>query len=295
MQINKRILKISIIIIITTLVLSLGTKFYLHLDEPVFLKSYRQIKLPTNEAGYFEDIEFEIRYITNANDSRTVNHIEFEEAPELNVSTSENRARGVFSFYQDNRMPGKVVGTYRIKSIYTWVDAHDVDTNDEIHLTKAKVHFTNGEIIEVDIGDIVLFGYNKNDEYFEFSDGGSSSDGTSSSRMKVKQNISLLKIESPILDEVKNFVEYKINNVDYDEIEGMKFTSGDYLNTNTIVTIPEDILQRFNTYEIHPMLYFEENDGNIFTYYFYDIDYNKYNFEFKLNEIVKYLRARGEL
>lgn len=250
--------------------------------------------IPIYDTGHYGDVEFHLRYITNANDTKMVNHIEFPEAPDLRGWASETGGSFFDFFNNRGKMPGRQVGTYSIRTVYVKMDAHEIPVSeDEIRLTKAKVHFSNGEIIDADLGEIVLYGYGSNSGHFHFMSGSSSSDGSSSTRMQVLKNVTLIKLESPQLDRIKNLVELKIDGTNYNEIAGMKYKIGDYISINSIFNEPEDTTLKFNDYNIHPKLYFEDNEGNTFTYRFYNVDYRQHNFEFM--DIIKYLRARGEL
>lgn len=294
MELNKKILKGGIILIIVILVFSLGISSYLKLEKPVFLKSYMEIDMPINN-GNIGKVELELRYITNINDDRVVNNVEFEEIPGIYVGASEFNS-GSFDFFgnQNNSMPGQVEGRYSIRSIYIWVEGFGIENPlDEMHITKAKIHFNNGELMEVEIGDIVLYGYNNPEGHFEFQSSSGSSDGTSNSQLKVKKDITLLGIDSNLLQQTKDFVEIKIDNVDYDKISGIKYSQGDNLRIDTLFNTPEDPILKFNNYDIHPKLIYKDNEGNIFAHRFYNLDYRNHNFEFK--EIVKFLRARGDI
>ena len=294
MELNNKILKGGIILIIIILVASLGTSSYLKLDKPIFLKSYMEVDLPIHN-GNIGKVEFELRYITNINDDRVVNNIEFGEVPGIYVGASEFNYGG-FDFFgnQNNSMPGQIVGRYSIRSIYVWVEGFGIENPlDEMHITKAKIHFNNGESMEVEIGDIILYGYNNTGEHFEFQSGTSSSDGTSNNQLKVKKDITLLEVDSSLLEQTKDFVELKIGNVSYDKISGIKYSQGDNLRIDTLFKTPEDPILKFYNYSIHPKLIFKDNEGNIFTHRVYNVDYKNYNFEF--NEIVNFLRARGEI
>jgi len=293
---NKRILKIGIIIIIATLVIGLGATFYLRLDNPVFLKSYIEIDMPILDNGRFGDTGFEIRYITNANDNRVVNHIEFDEVPGLSSSANESNHYFDSGFFvdQNKRNPGDVVGRYSIRTIFIRIDAYEIEKIlEDKHLTKAKIYFNNGETMETDIGDIVLYGYNNSDKHLDFNYSGSSSDNTSRTQGRVKEDITLIKVESPILEHAKEFVEFKIDNVGYDNISEKDYSIGDSMVVDSMFNTPDDPILKFNTYSVNPKLTFKDKDGNIFTHRFYNVDYRYYGFE--LMEIVEYLRARGEI
>lgn len=294
MEKNKKLLKTSLILIAITLVISMGTSFYLKLDKPVFLLKYMDRDLPIYDTGYYGDVEFHLRYITNANDTKMVNHIEFPEAPNLMGYSTETGGAFLSFFPGPNQIPGQRVGTYSVRTIYVKIDAHNIPVSeDEIHLSKARVHFTNEEIIDVELGEIVLYGYRRSDEYLNHYSGRSSSDGTSSTLMKAIGDITVHRVESPFLSKFKHLIELKINDTDYDNISKMVFKSGDELKVFSKFHEPTDIIEKLSEFNIHPKIYFEDNEGNTHAHRIYDINYRQHSFEFM--DIIKYLRARGEL
>jgi len=289
---NQKILKIGIIAILITLIICLGLSLLLKLDKPVVLQSYLELDMPLYESGYYGDRQFELKYITNANDSRVVDHIEFEEAPELIVYASEYNS--IFGMFDTSYIPGEVQGPYSIRTVAVNISANEIkDPINEIHLTKAKLHFTEGDIITADIGDIVLYEHNYSDEHLDFFRSNSSSDGTNESQMRVKEDITLLKIESPNLKNVENFIEFKIDGVDFRDIAGLKYLKDTTLRVNSKFDVSDDPSLRYNTYNIDPRLYIEDNEGNVFTYRTNHIFYR--NHDYNLKDIIVFLRARGEI
>lgn len=292
MESNNKILKVGIILIIATLVLGIATATYLKLDNPVFLKSYMELDLPILDNGRFGQTNFEIRYITNANDERLIDHIEFVEAPEDVNRNGNNLGIDMFGNFGGS-IPGETKGRYSIRSIYVTLDFNEVEnTLEEIHLTKAKVHFSNGEIIETDIGDIVLYGNNNPGERYQLQYHKRPYAESSRTQGTVQEETTLIKVELPVLEEVKEFIEFKINNVDYDKIVEKTYSVGDSLVVDSMFSTPDDPILKFNTYAIHPKVTFKDEDGNL-TYQFYNMEYRKHGFEFM--EIIEFLRARGEI
>lgn len=295
MEKNKKLLKTSIILIAIALVISMGTSFYLKLDKPVFLEAYRDIDLPIYDTGYYGDVEFHLRYITNANDTRMVNHIELPEV--ANFRGYANETGGfMFNFFNNvnGQDIGQQVGPYSIRTVYVQLSAHDVPvTDEEFHLTKARVYFNNGEEMDIDLGELVFYGYRHSGGHLDFRSGSGSSDGTSSTHMKALKDITLINVESPLLSKFKYLVDLKINSTDIENISGMELKLGDDLNIFSKFSTPEDILLRFNDYDIHPKLNYKDSEGNTYTHRFRNVDYRSHSFELK--EMIKYLRARGEL
>ena len=272
---NNKLLNKCIIIIITTLVLSMGALFYFKLDQPVFLKAYRDISLPLYDSVSYGDMEF-------------------QEVPALRTYATETGGSFFDSFNAPRQVPGQQVGTYSIRTIYIQMSAHDIPvTDEEMTITKAVVHFNNGESMDVNIGELVLYGDRHSNDHFKFKSGNSDSNHYSSTLMEVTEDLLTIEIENPLLEEVKEYVDIGIDGVDYKKVITRAYKANDYMTIETLFRTPQDILLRFNEYDIHPRLHYRDSDGNLYIYRFHNLDYRKYSFEFK--EVVEYLRARGEL
>lgn len=292
---NNKLLNKCIITIIITLVLSMGTLFYFKLDQSVFLKAYRDISLPLYDSVSYGDMEFHLRYLTNVNDTKMVNHIEFPEIPALRVYATETGGSFFDPFKNPRRqIPGQQIGIYSIRTVCVQMSAHDIPvSDDEMTITKAVVHFNNGESMDVDIGKLVLYGDRHSNDHFKFKSGNSDSNHYSSTLMEVTEDVLTIKLENPLLEDVEEYVDILIDGVDYEKVITRAYKANDYMTIETIFRTPQDILLRFNDYDIHPRLHYRDSDGNSHIFRFHNLDYRKHSFEFK--EVVEYLRARGEL
>lgn len=296
MEENQNLLKKGIILVSLILIISIFISSYLKLDKPVFLKSYIDRYFLISYENQNSDANFIIRYITNIDDSRVVNHIEFEEYPNLNINASEYNPFGFNFFNEGNETPGQAVGRYSVREIYISIDAINMENqNDDIHLKKAKVYFSDGSMEEVDIGEVVLYledEINASD-HFEFMRVKSSSDGLNTSQERLNENIELIKMEGQSLERFKDLVEIKIGSKDYRDIAGDQYKTGDYLTIDTVFEMPQDPELRMYNYDLRPELFYKDSQDNIFTYRLHNLDYRKHSFEFL--EIINFLRARGEI
>lgn len=291
---NNKLLNKCIIIIITTLVLCIGTLFYFKLDQPIFLKAYRDISLPLYDSVSYGDMEFHLRYLTNVNDTNMVSHIEFPEVPALRVYAIERGSSFFDQFNTPRQIPGQQIGIYSIRTIYIQMSAHDIPvTDEEMTITKAVVHFNNGESMDVDIGQLVLYGDRQSNDHFKFKSGNSDSNHYRSTLMEVTKDVLISKLENPLLEEVKEYVDILVDGVDYEKVITRAYKANDYMTIETIFRTPQDILLSFNDYDINPRLHYMDSDGNSHIFRFRNLDYRKHSFEFK--EVVEYLKARGEL
>nr|WP_312668126.1 hypothetical protein [Tissierella praeacuta] len=174
------------------------------------------------------------------------------------------------------------------------IDGRYLGEYDEIELSNGKITFDNGEVMDVNLGRIKLYNYSKyRGEHFDFSSGGSSSDGTSSTEMKVKDDITLVEIDTSLLEEIEDLVEIKIGNIKYKNISGIQYKDGDIMNIYSKFQEPQDILRKFNIYDIEPKLNYKTSDERFFYRPINNIRYEKR--DFNLWEIIKYLRERGEI
>ncbi len=295
MDINRKILKRGIIIISLTLIISVGLAMFMKLDKPVFLKNYTETVFFVSD-DYYDERNFTFQYITNVSDKRRVRDIHFEEIPNLVLyPRNNNDFRNTFSMLsQNNYSKEEIYGRYVIRNIYITIDGKDLGEYDETELSKAKITFDDGEVMDVNLGRIKLYNYSKHrGEHLEFLNGRSSSDGTSLTEIKVNEDITLIDVDSPSLEEVDDLVKINIGNIDYKELSDIKYKDGDVIKINSTFQDPKDIIRKFNLYYIEPKIRYKDSNGTIFYRPINEIRYVKR--DFNIWEIIKYLRARGEI
>lgn len=307
MDINKKILKIGLISIAIILIVNIAFTFYIRLDNPVFLKIYNEYyAYQINEEGDFEDIDYYLYYITNVNDSRRVSYINFDDVPEITVSANEAVfSNDIFNFnHNANPYKDKIYGRYALRRVYLRLNLNNLNKDfDSVELNNISIEFNNGDILEQDLGRLIIYNGKNGDDYFKGLGSGSSSDGTSNTSLEVKEDIELIKIDSPILEKVEDYLEISVgrNNshgVQYNEIEGMTYKAGDKLYIESKFYIPERNMDRYNSYHLLPRLYFKDRDGKISSYMIYNVGdypghYNRYYYSF--TGLLRYLRSRGEI
>lgn len=288
---NKKLLKIGIIIILIILVISLTISFFLKLDEPVFIESFLELKLHEMDNGYYGDKEFELRYITNVNDNRVVNGIEFIDMPELQAYASEYNHGFIFSAFNDtnNTNLGQIKAMYSVRTIYIQLDTYRLEAPiDELHLIKAKVHFSDGHVQTIDIGQVVLSDATNANDYLEFKSSASRYD-VDATIFQVKEDITLLKVDSPLLKNIEDLIDIQIDSTDYREVNGIKYLKGNDLETKSSLNEINNPISKLSSYHIRPRVYFEDNEGNRLYMDFNGFYYRGHNFE--LLDLIKYLRA----
>lgn len=294
---NRKILKVGIIIILAILVICMSLSSFLKLNKPVFLSSYVELELPVFDSGYYGDSQFELRYITNANDNRVVNDIEFIEIPDLYAYVSEYGFNThIFDTFNrnSNNIPGEIKGMYSIRTVNIQINAYEIKAPiDELHITKAKIHFSNGDAITTDIGHVVLLDSKSSGNYLDFKSSNSSSYEIDNTLFELKKDMTLLKVDSPLLNNIEEIIDIQIDGIDYKDVNGIKYSKGDQLRTSSKLEEQQNPLLKYNFYNIRPRLYFEDSEGKIVTDNFDGFYIKEHNFE--LLDIIKFLRAKGEI
>lgn len=283
MELNRKILKFGLIATVFLLIISLGFAFSIKLDRPVFLKSLIEERVSISKE-YYHPVEFRIRYISNAHDNRQINYIEF-----LAKDYTANKIFGNVLY-----SGSETYGPYNINTVHIEIHGDNIPRDlDRLEINKGKTNFNNGDTMEVDLGRIILHSRYGVDNYVEFSSGGSSSDGTSSSTGTVKEDISLIDLESLLFEEAKDLYDIKINGISHEQIQGMNFKEGDILRVNSLFKTPENILDKYTKFELQPRLYFKDTKENISYINIFNIRYEPYKYDFR--GILEYLKARGEI
>lgn len=296
MELNKKILKAGLILIVLSVIFTVGFALITKLDNPVFLKQYTEEPLFIQGDSY-ENGEFTLNYITNISDYREVTDIYFEEHPNLQFHASERgfvrNAFPMFSTRDSNR--GKVYGRYILRTAYVRLEGRiGIEEFDVVELNNARINFSNGDILEADLGRIILYNHsNYGRDDFTHRSSRSSSDGTSSTTMMVNSDITITNIESPLLSEVHDLVELWVDAIEYKSITEIHHKKGDFMEVAAAFRYPRDILRKYTYYNLHPEISYRDSDGNLLSTRVYNVDYRNYNFS--LRDILKYLRARGEI
>lgn len=299
MELNRKILKIGIIFISLSLIISLGLATAMKLDKPVFLKNYTESMIATSEPSY-RGSEFVLKYIINVSDKRRITDIYFEGYPNLVLYAGSNSSRvDIFPIFpQLNHLSEEIYGRYVVRNLYVTIDGKSLGEFNEIELNNAKITFDNGEVMNTDLGRLILYNYlndrsSYKDEHFDGGGSSSSSDGTSSTTINVNEDITVTNLDSPLLRDIDDLVEIKIKDIDYKDISEIHYKNGNTLRVNSVFQQPKDILRKFTLYNIEPKVYYSDSDGNSFYRRIYNIGYE--NYDFNTWQILKYLRARGEI
>ncbi|NSJ92676.1 hypothetical protein G7A79_26765, partial [Coprococcus sp. MSK.21.13] len=190
-----------------------------------------------------------------------------------------------------NKQTGDICGRYVVNTIYININKLDKKLN-KIELNNAKVIFDDGSTLDTNIGRIILYrDTNNHEDIVEHISSSGSSDGTSSSDQRFKKDIKLLNVESTLLDDLKDYFDLSIGNIDYKNIYGTKYEKDKILSIHSKCKTSKSILEEYSFYDINPKLYYEDNKGNRSYIRIYNINHTPYNFDLK--GIFRYLKSRG--
>lgn len=290
---NKRILKIGLVIISLSLIMSMAFALLTKVKNPVFLKNYIDSEYSISD-GIYSECELILHYITNIDDDRYITDIAFHEAPpEMDVIASIHSFGIAFpNFYVGNSQ--QVYGRYKVNTVYIRMDLNNIETEvEDLELNNAKIFFDNGTNLDVDIGRVRFYKYEDGREYFGGTSSGSSSDGTGYMSYEILRNMTLLNVQSTLLDSLSDTVEVKIGDVNYKDIENVAYKKGNSISMNYHRNYKNDIMSQYISYNISPKLTFQDSNGIIHHSRMREVRNSYHDFSFL--GILKYLRARGEI
>lgn len=288
MQRNKKILHIGLVTLVLSLLLSLGFVTYTRLDQPVFLYNYKESNILSVE-GYYSKRHFNFSYITNAGDSRYVVGISFPGAEAIELSVVDASTWLTPEFIHN-------YGHYTVRDVNVTVTDLDVTTRFEpLDLRKGTVTLDNGETFEVDFGRVVITNLGDNYPTTQFisstSSGSSDQENHNISTFRASEDLELIRIESPLFQDLGSMLTLEINGLALKDIEGMMFKKDDRITVTTSIAPMREVNSTFTSYEVQPLLTWQDEKGESHTQILSHINYSPYRFQ--LSGILKYLRERG--
>lgn len=297
---NNKILKISLTLIMLSLIIVIMLIGKLRLEKPVFLINYCEIG--TYEIGdkySLGEERFKLKYISNVNDTRRVVRITFKEAPDIDFFATEyNRWSNVIGSIDENSNVNKY-GRYGIHTVNVTCHSFNYeDYSEELVLSEATVEFDDGLKMDVDLGKIVLYKEKNNPVALEhFS--AQTSDNIGSIAFTVNEDVKIEKIESPLIEEASKIFDFNIKLTPWGESKEKEYEEGTTIKKDSIIICSsnykssEDILENYKVYDIKPRIWFinDYNDRYSWRYYKMSNHYRKYTYY----GLYKYLKARGEI
>lgn len=296
----KTAVKISETLILVSFLISISIIYYLKLDNPVFLKCYKDIEVVENEGRYMTtSYDIAIKYISNIEDERSVVEIVFKEAPNLNFYVRENSQMGIMQFYDYSNDNIEGYGRYGIHTVFLNLDSHNYgyDLDDDIVLREATVTFDDGFTMDVDLGKLVLYRYkssqeNLGDEILKGYSTESSTDGRSKSGFYVSKYIQVSDIYSKLFEHTRDLVDFNINKVGGLDDRELIYNANDNLYFTSQFNYIDDPERKLYSYDIRPVIYFKDRDGKEYEKRVYNVTYNPF---FNFHNIYNYLREMGEI
>lgn len=290
MQRNKKILQFGLVMLILSLLLSVGLVTYTRLDQPVFLYNFKEIDIQSVE-GYYSQRHTTFSYITNAGDSRHVVDISFPgaEAVELRVTDTSTQLTPEFTHNY---------GHYTVRDVSVMIgDLDIINSFEPLELSMGTVTLDNGETLEVDFGRVVLTNYGKKSPLTQFitSSLSGTSDGVNQdiSIVRATEDIRLIAVESPLFQDLGSRLSVEINGIALKDVTGTMFRKGDNITVITTITPTNAPKSNYSSYEFQPIFTWQDEKGELHTQILTGMNYSPYRFQ--LSGILKYLKERGVL
>jgi|GEM_PF-1323414 len=289
---NHRIFRTVLLLMGIVTIVSGSLIMYFRLDEPVFFDHYYDQRVYVGSEQY-QQIFFNLSYITNVDDDRVITQITFPEHPEVAIRASEYGYGTVLNWESERRRtPGRVYGRYSVRNVTCeMVEFPQSEDMDEIVLTRAKVLFDDASEMVVDIGEIHLYGFVFKKTPLEHVATSGSSNGTGETNYKLLENLMLTAVDSALMPKVKDSVQWEINNSNPEDLVGMTFEEGSSLDVTTKISFTKgDIVSQYTLFDVKPELTFVDDAGNEYAERLYNIDslYHSYSFM----TLYKYIKTR---
>lgn len=163
MKVNNRLFLSTLGIISTIAIISVIFLSYIKLDEPLFFKHYYEQQVTVLSDGDLDSHggEFELKYLTNAFEDKTVIHVEF---------------------------PEETKGPYSVRTVYVQpLELFGAEQFDQTTLTQVKLFFSDNSSMTVDIGEVNFYTVSPNQldtEPLNYFSSTSTSEGDTSIFMK---------------------------------------------------------------------------------------------------------------
>ena len=296
MEINKKILHIGLFLIGISLIFTIVFASVYKLENPVVIKMFIEKNIYPNEVNENSALAdgFELKYITNISDNRKIVNIKFKEKPDIEVTVSDDSlGYGDMPFFYDiNKQSENKYGIYVVNTIYISMNLKNIDKKfNEIELNNVKVTFNDGSTLNANLGRIILHKDESNFKDIDHIGSSGSSDCEFSSEKRLKKNIKLLKVDTPLLDCIKDCFNISIDSIDYKNISGTEHGKDKVLSIYSKFKTPKSISEKYSYYDINPKLYYEDNKGNRSYTSIDHISHTPDSFDFI--GIFKYLKLRG--
>ncbi len=293
MEINNRLFKGVLAFVALLMVVGYGVGFYLKLDEPLFFQHYYDVGVYV-DSNNDQNIYFDLGYITNANDDRSVKEIQFLEYPQLNIQVSENDNTYPFDGgHGQNGGLGEIHGRYSVRGVTCKIlDLINSSDLNGIVLKEARVRFNDFSEMTVDVGEIHFLERNFSEIPLQHISTSSSSDGTGTTSYRVLQAMTIRSFDSPIMDKFKDRVQIKINGSNPEAALEMKIEERKFIDVTSKIGPPKDIIDKYTLFDIQPIMSMTCQEGVQYYQQFYNI--NSIDHSYNFFDLFRYISAREE-
>lgn len=279
MEVNKKILKYGITLLIIATFICCAMRWYLRLREPVFLKSYAQYIIDNED----DSVEFPLQYITNRDKTIFMWKISFVNHPDMNVSVNTNPTK--FSSSVKNGLNTETTDIYSKQTAY--VTIHNVSEFDlkTLDLSKAVAYFSDSSIVEVDLGQIELIEYKYKEGGLSSLSSSSSNQGDSRVSYEAKHKIYLSSIVNPYaerfgdsltLELIGNQWTYQLPQTNEVNLKDYVLKPEETLTVSSFLNVSDHNELKYAIIDIKPLFIYQDEQGNTFEERIYDINYSPY-------------------
>lgn len=235
--------------LVLLLIVWTGNIFYYQkhvLKEPLFIKHYYDVKQGMEN--------FRLFYIDSINQREEIAYVTF---PELGQEYTRTE---IFKSNSDNRYYNLNIINV-IRNVYS--DNGIPEGMKNKVLTKARVYFTNGNTLDVDIGRIYLYSDGIDKYTFDSVSGMGSSDNTGNAIFSSPEDLKIYGVSSKFPELMDELILISINGVPLREVKfPINVKKGDTITVEYKFRFDSENINRNNAYEF-PVYILTENEAGI--------------------------------
>ncbi len=279
MEVNKKILKYGITLLIIVTFICCAIRWHLRLREPIFLKSYAQYIIDTEN----DSVEFPLQYITNRDKTIFMWKISFANQPDLNVSYNTDPV--MISAFVNKWDNADIAEIYSKQTVYVTIENisnYDLETLD---LSKAVAYFSDSSIVEIDLGQIELIENDYTEGGLSTLSSSSSNQGESRVSYEAKHKIYLSSIVNPYaerfgdsltLELIGNQWTYQLPQTNEVNLKDYVLKPEETLTVSSFLNVSDHNELKYAIIDIKPLFIYQDEQGNTFEERIYDINYSPY-------------------
>lgn len=246
MEKNKRILRIGMLLICIAFALNVVIYKCLELKEPLFLKHYY-------ESEFHDGMAFTISYICNKDCTYRASYINFGEELEEYIYGSPDDVNST------------VIGNYRLNEIVITLRNYNVEgvekfLENNLILEEAEIKFSNGKIMNIDFGKIILKPQISTSDAIDMYMSSSSNNNTSRCEYRVNETVKIQSIESSIDD--SGILEIAFNGENIRDIAyPIVLKKGNSIDISSKSKLSSNDIRKYDYYDINKTIKFINENG----------------------------------